>query len=255
MSNNYLDAAIAQAYGQISKCGEVLLGYPSVIQALGLSPDVSKRLLDYGCGNGKITHAFCQAFARIEIVAVDESAAMIELAQAEHSHQRIKYQLIQDDVLPFLADHSCDGAFACFVFINVSTQERFLRILQEVHRVLKPQAPFVILDAHPDHLGKSFLDYQAGEVDTPYQPGESYRARLHIPEAPDLLVQNYYWPKDIYQKLFSTAGFSQVEIREPTLKHLSQKELLVFEDSSGLSQDLADWDAPPYMILRAVKHI
>jgi ubiquinone/menaquinone biosynthesis C-methylase UbiE len=180
---------------------------------------------------------------------------MIELAQAEHSHRRIRYQLIQNDVLSFLADYSCDGAFACFVFINVSTQARFLRILQEVYRVLKPHAPFVILDAHPDHLGKMFLDYQTGEVDTPYKPGESYIARLHIPDAPDLLVQNYYWPKEMYHKLFSTAGFSQVEIMEPTLKNLSQQELLAFEDISRLSQDLADWDSPPYMILRAVKHM
>ncbi len=132
-----------------------------------------------------------------------------------------------------------------FVLINVPSQERILHLLQEIYRVLKPNAPFVILDTHPDSLGIRFLEHQRGEPNTRYQPGEAHPVHLFTGSTPALLVYNYYWPKETYRTLLATAGFSQLEVAEPTLKDLREEELATLETSSGSCQTLMEWDTPP----------
>ena len=87
---------------------------------------------------------------------------MIHLAQNRHAHPHITYQVIGENRLPFLPDQSLDAAIALFMLLNVSSHHHLQHLVREVARVLRPQAPFVVLDAHPDALGKRFLDYQGG---------------------------------------------------------------------------------------------
>jgi ubiquinone/menaquinone biosynthesis C-methylase UbiE len=253
MSNNYLQPGIAQSYEQLPKQLKSLLGYPFVLQELGIAANNSAHLLDYGCGTGEFAHILCEQFAHLTITAVDESAEMINIAQDRHAHPRITYQVIEENSLHFLPDYSVDAAMALFVLINVSSQQHLLHLLREVSRVLKPSAPFVVLDAHPDSLGKRFLDYQGGEPGKRYQPGESYPVQFFPSNTPMLQVDNYYWPKEMYLSLLSTVGFSQIQITEPTLQDLREEELTTLAPRSGSLQTFTEWKTPPYLILRAVK--
>jgi SAM-dependent methyltransferase len=135
----------------------------------------------------------------------------------------------------------------------VPSQQHLNHILQEIYRVLKPNAPFVVLDAHPDSLGKRFLDYQGGVPGKDYQPGEAYPVQLFFAGKPLLLVSNYYWPKEMYSTLFAGAGFSQIESREPTLKELSEEELATLEVHFASRETFMEWKVPPYLIVQRVR--
>ncbi|GHO96504.1 methyltransferase UbiE [Reticulibacter mediterranei] len=253
MSNDYLQADVAQSYKHLPKNIDALLCYPLLLRALQITPEQPYHLLDYGCGPGEVARRFCGDFAHLRITAVDEAAEMIRIARATHSHEHITYRTIQKNTLPFLPDHSLDAAMALFVLINVSSQQHLRHILQEVFRVLKPNAPFVVLDAHPDGLGKRFLDYQAGTPGKGYQPGEAYPVQLFSSGEPLMQVTNYYWPKEIYFTLFAQAGFSQIKSQEPTLKELSEEERVPFEAHFGSCHTFTEWEVPPYLIVRGVK--
>lgn len=255
MSNDYLQANVAQSYEHFPKNLEALLCYPLVIRALQLFSHRACHLLDYGCGTGEFARSLCERFTSLMITAVDESEEMIKIAQNIHSHEHIAYRRIEGNALHFLPDNCLDAAMALFVLINVSSQEHITRVLQEVFRVLKPNAPFVVLDAHPDGLGKRFLDYQGGIPGKSYQPGEAYPVQLFSSGKPLLLVSNYYWPKEMYFTLFASAGFSQIESSEPKLKELNEEELAPFEARFGSCQTLTEWEVPPYLIVRGIKAV
>jgi ubiquinone/menaquinone biosynthesis C-methylase UbiE len=255
MSNDYLQPDIAHTYEQLPRLLEPLLGYPFVLHELGMTANSSTHLLDYGCGIGAFAHILCEQFAHLRITAVDESAEMINVAQDKHAHPHIMYRVIEENSLHFLPDHSVDAAMALFVLINVSSQQRLLQLLAEISRVLKPAAPFVVLDTHPDGLGKRFLGGQRGEPGKRYQPGESYPVQFFHGNTPILQVDNYYWPKEVYLSLLSTVGFSSIQITEPTLQDLREEDLATLATRSGSLQTLTEWNTPPYLILRAAKPV
>jgi ubiquinone/menaquinone biosynthesis C-methylase UbiE len=255
MPNDYLHPDIAQAYDHLPKQLTSLLGYPFVLRALGLSPTSSAHLLDYGCGTGIFAQRLCKTFAQLTITAVDASTEMIQLARRKHAHPHMTYQLIADNRLPFLPDQSLDAAIALFVLLNVSSQAHLLHLLGEVARVLKPQAPFVVLDAHPDALGTRFLDYQGGEPEKHYHPGERYPVQFFPSGKPTLLVHNYYWPKELYLSLLASVGFAPIEIIEPTLQDLREEERAALAPVAGSLQTFTEWDTPPYLLLRALKAV
>jgi len=255
MSNHYLQPDVAQSYEELPKQLTSFVVSPFVLRALGLADDQPGHLLDYGCGTGEFASRFCERFPHLRITAVDESAEMIKLAEDRHAHPHIQYHLIEDDSLSFLPDHSMNMAIVLFVLINVSSQQRILHLLQEISRVLKARALLVVLDPHPDGLGKQFLDYRRGEPGILYQPGDSYPVQFFSSGVPTLQVHNYYWSKEVYLEMLSTAGFSQVEITEPTLKGLEREKLAAFETIAGSCSVLTEWDSPPYLVLRAIKPV
>ncbi len=89
MSNDYLQPGIAQSYEQLSRLLEPLLGYPFVLQGLGIAANSSAHLLDYGCGIGEFAYILCEQFSHLTITAVDESVEMITVAQDKHVHPHI----------------------------------------------------------------------------------------------------------------------------------------------------------------------
>ncbi len=101
-------------------------------------------------------------------------------------------QVIEENSLHFLPDHSVDAAMALFVLINVSKQQRLLHLLGEIFRVLKSNSPLVVLDPHPDGLGKRFLGGQRGEPGKRYQSGESDPVQFFHANTRILQVYNYY---------------------------------------------------------------
>jgi ubiquinone/menaquinone biosynthesis C-methylase UbiE len=255
MSNDYVLGDIATSYEQLPRLIEPVLGYPFVLRALGFPPTRSAHLLDFGCGLGAFAHSLCTQFAHLTITAVDESAAMINVAQRTHAHPHIKYQVIEANSLYFLPDSSVDAAMALFVLVNVSSQQQLFDLSKEVYRVLKPDAPFVILDPHPDGLGKRFLGGQRGEPDKRYHPGERLPVQFFRGNTPLLQVFNYFWPKDMYLSLLATNGFSSIHMTEPTLQDQSPETLAPLAPHVGSLQALREWDTPPYLLLRALKPV
>ena len=94
------------------------------------------RLLDVGCGPGSITRGFAQRLAPGEVVGVDASDDVLDIARedaARHALSNLRYQQGSAYALPF-ADASFDVVFAHQVLQHLSDPAAALREMLRVVR-------------------------------------------------------------------------------------------------------------------------
>jgi SAM-dependent methyltransferase len=105
-----------------------------------------KRVLDLGSGNGK--NAIALARQGAHVIAVDRSIAQLTRARklAATTDVRVEWHECDASDLAFLRADSIDLVLAAGVLGEVEDIDRLLR---QVHRVLRPGAPFVFSYDHP----------------------------------------------------------------------------------------------------------
>lgn len=251
MQTSWKEEDVANQFEAYNDILEQTLGFRFVFDLLKTVP-AGKRVLDYGCGPGKVSYRLAET-SDVQVVAVDESRHMLDIATQKRSHPRIDYRHIEQDRLAFLEDNSVDGAMTCYVFINTSSQERIARIIGEIHRVLAPGASYIILDTHPDSTGIDFSTFRNGVPGKVYGHGEARQEWLHLPNGEDMILHDFHWPKVMYRELLEAAGFRHIECMEPTLRDISPDELRRIEQESRFDQWKMERDYPPFLIYRAVK--
>lgn len=111
-----------------------------------LGPVEGKRILDLGCGSG--TNAVVLAEAGAKVIGVDPSIDAVNLARERAETAEVRVELHQGNLadLAFLRSDSVDAAISIMALTEV---EDLARVFRQVHRVLKPEAPFVCTFAHP----------------------------------------------------------------------------------------------------------
>lgn len=107
-----------------------------------------KRILDLGCGVGVNAVVFAQQGAKV--IAVDPSAALLGEARERADTAGVKVELHQAELadLAFLRSDSVDGAVSVMA---LAAADDLARVFRQVHRVLKPEAPFICTFPHPAH--------------------------------------------------------------------------------------------------------
>ena len=130
------------------------------------------RVLEIGCGAGRVTRALANVFG--EVHAIDVSGEMIRQAAsalASHPHAHV-YQNNGMDlaVIPETLTGAFDFAFSSIVFQHIPSREVIESYVREVQRLLRPGALFKFqvqgdasLETQPDDtwLGVPFSDEQA----------------------------------------------------------------------------------------------
>lgn len=111
-----------------------------------LGPVEGARVLDLGCGSGHNAVTLAQQGAKV--IAVDPSAACLARARERAERAELRVELHQGGLaeLAFLRSDSVDAALSVMALAAVDDVDRVFR---QVHRVLKPQAPFVCSFPHP----------------------------------------------------------------------------------------------------------
>jgi len=149
-----------------------------------------KRVLELGCGGGPASVAMAKQGARV--IAVDDSADQIAHARRLCEREEVKIELHEGDLaeLAFVRADGIDVAVSIYALGGV---EDLNRVFRQVHRVLKPEAPFVISIPHPTYVAvsagiqppvfrRSYFDrtpigWQSGQtagVDMPYTMGDLF---------------------------------------------------------------------------------
>ncbi len=130
---------ICPAAAEISRrVGECLAGLQ-----LGQSP----KVLEIGCGTGITTLSLLHARDDINITALDNEPAMLKQAKDNLAHwlEQGRVELVETDALSglqALPDASVD-AIATGYAVHNFLQDYRRRVLEEVHRVLRPGGAFI----------------------------------------------------------------------------------------------------------------
>ena len=158
--------------GEINVEREILTDMGNVCQ--GMDPK-QMRVLEIGCGTGRITRALAKVFG--QVYAVDISGEMIAQARlALHGHPNA--HVFQnngrdlDVVREALGGHSVDFAFTYIVFQHIPSRDVIHNYVRQVRALLRPGGLFKFQvqgftdeEAPKDSwLGASFTEEQAREM-------------------------------------------------------------------------------------------
>jgi len=236
---------VAQSYEDYEPIRERALAYPLMFEALGLGSPDCRKVLDYGCGTGKVAERIVGAYDGVSVVASDPSEGMLGIARSKRGHPKITYQRMGQDQQLDLQPNGIDGALSCFIFVCISDAERIRRIVHEVHRVLRPGGTYAMLELDPASIGIPFSIVQMGEKGRSYGAGDPVEVRLTVPGAEPMVVVDYYWPKDVHVGFLEAAGFRDVRAHTPTLPK--------GYDGPGAARMEVERTHPPYVIYTAKK--
>ena len=155
--------------GEKAVAEDILTDMTNICQ--GKDP-LAMRVLEIGCGAGRLTRALSNVFG--EVHAVDVSGEMVELARQAladrpgvHIYQNNGCDLSVVPPLEF------DFAYSAIVFQHIPSREVIENYVREVHRLLRPGALFKFqvqgdsrVEASPDDtwLGVSYSDQAATEM-------------------------------------------------------------------------------------------
>jgi SAM-dependent methyltransferase len=99
------------------------------------------RVLELGCGAGRVTRALARIFG--EVHAVDVSPEMVRLARAAVADSPNAFIHLTDGAgLSVLGDLRFDFAYSCCVFHHISSYDVIQSYVREVGRRLPPKALF-----------------------------------------------------------------------------------------------------------------
>jgi ubiquinone/menaquinone biosynthesis C-methylase UbiE len=133
-------------------------------------PIRDKRIIDLGCGTGRVTRKLTALGA--QVTAVDFSEGMMERARQKQGMERVKF--IAHDLtkrLPF-ANGTFALATSCLTIEHIRDKGKFF---SEVRRILKPKGIAYISEMHP---AMSLLGNQANFTDP--ASGHEVRPRSHV---------------------------------------------------------------------------
>jgi 2-polyprenyl-3-methyl-5-hydroxy-6-metoxy-1,4-benzoquinol methylase len=143
--NIYDDPRFFAGYSQFERFGS---GWDKAVEQpsfVGLLPDVAgRRVLDLGCGVGQLARHLAEAGAT-EVVGVDLSERMLELARSKWAHPRVTYlrEAIEDVVYP---PDRFDLVVSSLAFHYV---EDYPALVGRIARWLTPGGVLVFSTEHP----------------------------------------------------------------------------------------------------------
>jgi 2-polyprenyl-3-methyl-5-hydroxy-6-metoxy-1,4-benzoquinol methylase len=107
-----------------------------------------KRVLDAGCGVGRLTTHFAKRGAHV--IAIDGSQSMLKIAQRSLRSQNLKATFTQMDLTQLgLRDTSFDLVSCIIVLLHLSEDKDFHSAIGEMIRVTRPGGYILILDEIP----------------------------------------------------------------------------------------------------------
>lgn len=96
----------------------------------------NERVLDAGCGSGRLTEVLLQKLPEGTVVALDASPKMLEQARAKLASHGARVEFIAASLEEFTLATPVDGVFSNAVFHWVPDHDKMFRAL---HRALKPE--------------------------------------------------------------------------------------------------------------------
>lgn len=109
------------------------------LKALGEYTLAGERVLDIGCGNGKLFEVVRDK--KVDYIGIDNSEKLIEIAKEKYPEA--KFQVADALSLPF-PNNFFDKIYSISVLQHIPSEEFRLQFLREAKRILRPEGLFIL---------------------------------------------------------------------------------------------------------------
>jgi cyclopropane fatty-acyl-phospholipid synthase-like methyltransferase len=105
------------------------------------------RVLDVGCGRGRIMNRLATLFPKSQFLGMDLSKEAIAFARAEAAEKKLKNtEFVVRDLSDFDATAPSDQFDLVTTFDAIHDQSKPLRVLKGIHKALKPDGVYLMQD-------------------------------------------------------------------------------------------------------------
>lgn len=113
------------------------------------SPKNNSQILEIGCGNGYTITKLSKKFSN-DFVGIDSNKKLIQLA-LKRKQKNVKFR--RDNILcSNLESNSFDIVFTERCLINLENEQNQKKAIKEIHRILKKEGIFIMVEAFEDGL-------------------------------------------------------------------------------------------------------
>lgn len=192
--------------------------FPGALQLL--APEANKRYLDIACGEGSFLRLVRSKQPAAELYGIDAAPDLIAHAQTQGRKDQRLHVSVADaqrfsSVIP---PTSIDGATCLMAIQNI---EQIDAVFKEAAKVLKANAPFVIVMNHPCFRAPQQSGWGWDEArKLQYRRMDRYLTAYaqpiiaHPGSAPSIKTTSYHRPLSEYVNALSAAGFTIDTIEE-----------------------------------------
>jgi ubiquinone/menaquinone biosynthesis C-methylase UbiE len=147
-----------------------------------------KRMLDIGCGIGRMDRGFAEMFA--EVWGIDVSEKMIQKAKELNKNEKIKFIKGNGRDLSDFPNDSFHFVFSIITFQHIPEKQIIFRYFSEIYRILKPGGLFKVHLAGTEGIARAF-------------------GFIPVPRYISTLIP--YWAYSIYERIQRTYRGSSLE--------------------------------------------
>lgn len=193
--------------------------YVEAYTFLGIVGDVTGlRVLDLATGTGYYARA-CAKMGATEVVAIDISDQMIEVARHAEADEPLNIHYHVGDAAQFRGDKPFDVVIAVYLLHYAPTHEILQAMCNNIAANLKPGGRFVTYQMNPQFPEQAGYHEKYGLFVTQpqYQDGEQLTMQLKLggEMTPDIAV--YRWNKETIGAALKAAGFKSIQWHQPRL--------------------------------------
>lgn len=184
-----------------------------------------ERLLDYGCGDGRILQSL-KSSTNIDVHDINEE--MLELAKYKSGNRITSYLLNRDEI----PANTYDAVLLSMVLVCVDNEEEYLSILKKVKTSKTDKGKVYIAVTHPCFRDRKFSNFHTSYGNKqPFKylnDGEPFDVFIEDEMPPSVAFTDFHWSLSFTLNKICEAGLSIEKIIETPDDKLSKDQNTLF---------------------------
>lgn len=174
--------------------------FPRILQIIGNIR--GKKMLDYGCGQGRFSRILYDMGA--EITAYDSAEKELEIAKNLNDNRDIFYSSHINEIPKEQFD-----IVLCFMVLLCNDKERVNKVLREIYYFIRSGGCCIFVNTNTETIGKKFKDFYSEVRGKYFSEGDMYITIIPTSKG-NMVVYDHYYSKEFLSGIFEKHGFKML---------------------------------------------